>query len=53
MPALGCGLGNLTWADVGPLMCQKLGALDIPVWIYLPAGKALKQEWLTPEYLLG
>jgi hypothetical protein len=53
MPALGCGLGNLAWADVGPLMCQKLGALDIPVWIYLPAGKALKHEWLTPGYLLG
>lgn len=52
MPALGCGLGNLSWADIGPLMCQKLGALGIPVWIYLPAGKALKQEWLTPEYLL-
>jgi ssDNA thymidine ADP-ribosyltransferase, DarT len=52
MPALGCGLGNLSWADIGPLMCQKLGALGIPVWIYLPAGEALKQEWLTPEYLL-
>jgi hypothetical protein len=53
MPALGCGLGNLSWADVGPLMCQRLGALGIPVWIYLPAGKTLKHEWLTPEYLLG
>jgi hypothetical protein len=53
MPALGCGLGNLSWADVGPLMCQKLGSLGIPTWIYLPAGKALKQEWLTPDYLLG
>jgi ssDNA thymidine ADP-ribosyltransferase, DarT len=53
MPALGCGLGNLSWADVGPLMCQKLGSLGIPTWIYLPAGKALRQEWLTPDYLLG
>jgi hypothetical protein len=51
--ALGWGRGNRTWAAVGPLMCRKLGALGIPVWIYLPAGKALKQEWLTPEYLLG
>jgi ssDNA thymidine ADP-ribosyltransferase, DarT len=53
MPALGCGLGNLSWADIGPLMCQQLGSLGIPTWIYLPAGKALKQEWLTPDYLLG
>ncbi|MEH2297218.1 macro domain-containing protein [Nostoc sp.] len=24
MPALGCGLGNLNWAEVGPLMCRSL-----------------------------
>jgi hypothetical protein len=53
MPALGCGLGKLSWAEVGPLMCQNLGALGIRVWIYLPTEKAPEQEWLTPEYLLG
>jgi hypothetical protein len=53
MPALGCGLGKLSWAEVGPLMCQNLGSLGIRVWIYLPTEKAPEQEWLTPEYLLG
>jgi hypothetical protein len=53
MPALGCGLGRLSWSDVGPLMCRELSALGIPVWIYLPAEKAPPREWLTREYLLG
>jgi hypothetical protein len=53
MPALGCGLGQLSWSDVGPLMCRELSALGIPVWIYLPAENAPPREWLTPEYLLG
>jgi hypothetical protein len=52
MPALGCGLGGLSWADVGPLMCRTLGTLGIPVWIYLPAEKAPPREWLTRSYLL-
>jgi hypothetical protein len=42
MPALGCGLGNLQWQDVGPLMCKFLKELDIQVCIYLPTdGKHL------------
>ena len=35
MSALGCGLGNLQWQDVGPLMCKFLKELDIQVCIYL------------------
>jgi len=53
MPALGCGLGRLSWADVGPLLCQKLGPLGIRTWIYLPTEKVPQKGWLTPEYLLG
>lgn len=36
MPALGCGLGNLSWEKVKSLMCQYLDRLNIPVYIYLP-----------------
>jgi len=36
MPALGCGLGGLSWYDVKPLMIQYLEKLDIPVEIYEP-----------------
>jgi len=39
LPALGCGLGNLEWKQVGPLMCKYLSLLNIPVFIYLPAEK--------------
>lgn len=53
LPALGCGLGNLNWRDVGPIMCQHLSKLDIPVAIYLPREKEIPQEFLSPTYLLG
>jgi O-acetyl-ADP-ribose deacetylase (regulator of RNase III) len=53
LPALGCGLGNLDWRKVGPLLCQNLVRLGIPVAIYLPREKAISQEYLSPEYLLG
>lgn len=33
-PRLGCGNGNLDWADVQPLMERYLGGLDIPVFIH-------------------
>lgn len=52
MPALGCGLGNLEWKDVGPAMCQSLAKLDIPVAIYLPREREIPIEYLRPDYLL-
>ena len=52
LPALGCGLGNLEWKQVGPLMCKYLSLLDIPVFIYLPAEKKISEEYLNPSYLL-
>ena len=39
VPALGCGLGGLDWAEVEPLMVRYLGGLDwlgVDVAIYLP-----------------
>jgi hypothetical protein len=53
IPALGCGLGRLKWSDVGPLMCEYLSTLDIPVWIYLPAEKEIAPEFLSREFLLS
>ncbi len=53
LPALGCGLGGLDWAQVGPLMCQYLSQLDIRVYIYLPAEHQVPDEQLTPKFLLG
>jgi hypothetical protein len=44
MPALGCGLGNLQWQDVGPLMCKFLKELDIQVCIYLPTDGKIADE---------
>jgi O-acetyl-ADP-ribose deacetylase (regulator of RNase III) len=52
MPALGCGLGNLEWKDVGPILCKYLSALDIPVYLYLPAEKEIPEEMLTKKFLL-
>ncbi len=53
LPALGCGLGNLSWRDVGPLMVRYLSQLPIPVAIYLPREEQMQQKWLTPAFLLG
>ena len=53
MPALGCGLGNLSWADVGPLMCKYLHEMEIQVEIYLPREHKIIQQYLTESYLLG
>ena len=53
MPALGCGLGNLSWADVGPLMCKYLHEMEIQVEIYLPREHKINQQYLTESYLLG
>ncbi|MCE2397292.1 DUF4433 domain-containing protein [Candidatus Poribacteria bacterium] len=53
MPALGCGLGNLDWADVGPLMCRYLHGLGIQVAIYLPREHKIDPQYLTESYLLA
>ncbi|MHC5595832.1 MAG: macro domain-containing protein [Nostoc sp.] len=53
MPALGCGLGNLEWSDVGRLMCKYLKNLDIHVSIYLPTDRKIAGEFLTKEFLLS
>lgn len=52
IPALGCGLGKLEWKDVGPIICEFVNKLNIPVEIYLPAEKSIPEELLTPTYLL-
>lgn len=48
-PPLGCGNGGLEWAAVGPIMYQRLSALDIPVEIYAPYGTPKQQ--LSIEFL--
>ena len=53
MPALGCGLGNLSWADVGPIMCKYLHGIDIQVEIYLPREQEIDPRYLRESYLLG
>jgi O-acetyl-ADP-ribose deacetylase (regulator of RNase III) len=53
LPALGCGLGGLEWADVGPLMCKYLHDIGIDVAIYLPRERAIDKRYLSDEYLLG
>jgi len=50
-PPLGCGNGGLEWEVVGPLMYQKLLAVDIPVEMYAPYGTL--QRYLTEEFLSG
>jgi hypothetical protein len=52
LPALGCGLGNLTWSDVGPLMCRYLHDIGIHVAIYLPREQETLPQYLEEKYLL-
>lgn len=51
LPALGCGLGKLSWEEIGPLMIRILKDLDMEVEIYLPNKKVPKKQ-LTKEFLL-
>ena len=53
LPALGCGLGQLEWKDVGPLMCDYLANLDIPIQVYLPTEKKVLDDELTRAFLIG
>lgn len=53
IPALGCGLGGLSWEDVGPLMCKYLISLDIPVALYLPTESELPEQFLSNDFLLS
>jgi O-acetyl-ADP-ribose deacetylase (regulator of RNase III) len=52
LPALGCGLGGLDWADVGPLMCKYLHGIGIDVAIYLPREREIHRKFLSEDYLL-
>ncbi|MBU4398409.1 MAG: DUF4433 domain-containing protein [Planctomycetes bacterium] len=52
LPALGCGLGNLDWRDVGPLMCRYLHGIGFDVAIYLPRERNIPREYLEDKYLL-
>ena len=36
VPALGCQNGGLRWAEIGPLLFERLGRLGIPVELYAP-----------------
>ena len=53
IPALGCGLGWLDWGIVGPLLCNYLQNLDIPVNLYLPVEKKIPDDQLSKDFLLG
>ena len=50
-PPLGCGNGGLEWEVVGPVIYQKLSAVDIPIEMYAPYGTL--QKYLTEEFLSG
>ena len=52
LPALGCGLGNLSWKDVGPLMTKYLHNVNKKVAIYLPV-EGVKEEYKTSSFLLN
>lgn len=53
LPALGCGLGNLSWEEVGPIMCRYLHGIGISVAIYLPRESTISPDYLTSQFLLG
>jgi len=51
VPALGCSNGQLDWCAVGPLLCEYLSRMDIPVELFVPLD-ATEAE-MDPEFLLG
>jgi hypothetical protein len=53
IPALGCGLGWLDWTVMGPILCQHLSRLEVPVQLYLPAERAVPPDQLTKSFLLS
>lgn len=53
IPALGCGLGWLPWGLVGPILCNYLSQLDIPVYLYLPLESRIPDEQLSKNFLIG
>lgn len=53
LPALGCGLGWLSWEEVGPLMIKYLKDMDIPIEIYLPREINIPKDKKTKEFLLN
>lgn len=53
LPALGCGLGNLQWKDVGPMMCHYLNKMQIQSCIYLPMEQQINERFTSQKYLLG
>lgn len=46
LPRLATGVGGLDWADVEPLIEQRLGQLDIPVYVYVEyrAGETANED---------
>ncbi len=51
-PALGCGLGGLSWEEIGPLMVRYLKEVDIPVEIYIPTRNP-KEHYFKREFYEG
>ena len=52
IPALGCGLGWLSWGTVGPMLCRYLQKLNIPVNLHLPLERRIPDEQLSKDFLL-
>lgn len=51
VPPLGCGLGGLDWAIVGPTLFQYLERLQIPVELFTPLDVSADQ--MTLEFFTG
>jgi len=51
VPALGCGLGQLEWRVVGPILYRHLSTLEIPVELFAPSDET--DEEVTAGVLGG